>query len=125
MPLSGGTKGKTLLSVRRQAAQEVANRLFAAETAIDIALQRTAELTGCMPMARGKANFAAEVGQEALERAAGTFAVLVQARREIVETHKELAITQGKVGLKSFGMGGLMDKYAAVDHADSVVQIAA
>ncbi len=114
-----------MLSVRRQAARDVANRLIAAENAIDIALQRTAELTGCMPHARGKANFAAEIGQEALERAAGTFAVLVQARREIVETHRELAQTQARVGLRAYAMGGGMDKFAATGQADSVVKIAA
>jgi hypothetical protein len=114
-----------MLSIRRQAAQEVANRLIAAENAIDIALQRTAELTGCMPMARGKANFAAEIGQDALERAAGTFAVLVQARREIVETHKELAETQARVGLKAYAMGGGMNKFEAQAESGDIVKIAA
>jgi len=114
-----------MLSVRRQAAQEVADRLIAAENAIDIALQRTAELTGAMPSARGKANLAAEVGQEALERAAGTFAVLVQARREIVETHKHLAQTQQRIGLSAYSMGGGMDKSNAKAEVAPVVRIAA
>jgi negative regulator of replication initiation len=99
-----------MLSVRRQAAQNVANKLIAAENAIDLALQRTAELAGIMPQARHQANYAAEIGQEALERAVGTISVLVQARREIVATHKELADTRTRVGLDAFAMGGLMDK---------------
>jgi hypothetical protein len=113
-----------MLTTRRQAAQDVADRLIAAENAIDLALQRTAELTGCMPVARVKANFAAQVGQDALERAANTVAVLVQARREIVETHKVLAETQVRVGLKAYAMGGGMDK-DAVAPTESVVKIAA
>jgi len=108
-----------MLNVRRQAAQEVADRLFAAENAIDLALQRTAELAGYMPQARSKANLAAEVGQDALERAIGTISVLVQARREIVATHKELAVTQGKVGLAAYAMGGGMDKSVAQSPADA------
>jgi len=111
-----------MLNVRRQAAQEVADRLIAAENAIDLALQRTAELAGYMPQARHKANLAAEVGQEALERAIGTISVLVQARREIVATHKELAVTQGRVGLAAFAMGGGMDKSAAVAYTDAAAR---
>jgi len=104
-----------MLSVRRQAAQEVANKLIAAENAIDLALQRTAELAGFMPQARSQARYAAEIGQDALERAIGTISVLVQARREIVATHKELAETKDRVGLATFAMGGLMDKSAAAE----------
>ncbi len=114
-----------MLNARRQAAQEVADKLFAAELAIDIAIQRTAELTGTMPEARKNANLAAEVGQEALERAAGTFAVLVQARREIIETHKHLFETQKSIGLGAYAMGGCMDKSQSKAEATPVVRIAA
>lgn len=99
-----------MLSIRRKAAQNVANKLIAAENAIDLALQRTAELAGAMPQARSDANYAAEIGQEAMERAVSAISVLVQARREIVATHKELAETRDRVGLAAFAMGGLSDK---------------
>lgn len=113
-----------MLSIRRKAAQNLANKLIAAENAIDLALQRTAELAGAMPQARSDAHYAAEIGQEAMERAVNAIAVLVQARREIVATHKELAETRDRVGLTAFAMGGLMDKPVAVDASPLIRAVA-
>ena len=45
---------------RRELAQEVADRLMAAEHAIDMAIARTAELTGFIPAARAEADLAKE-----------------------------------------------------------------
>jgi hypothetical protein len=99
-----------MLNQRREAAQEVADCLIAAENAIDIALSRAAELNSCMPMARSKANLAAEVGHDAIESAADAFATLVQARRKLVEAHRHLAATKDQIGLRTVGLGGLMPK---------------
>ncbi len=114
-----------MLNNRRQAAQEVANRLIAAEFALDVALQRTAELTGYLPQARIEAQLASEVGHSALERATATLAVLLQARGELIETHKELARTKAAVGLRTFALGGLSDKTSFQLNIDPIIKVAA
>ena len=80
---------------RREVAQGVADRLMAAEHAIDLAIARTAELTGFIPAARAEADLACEVGQEALEYAAESFSALVKARAQMIASHRELAVTKG------------------------------
>ncbi len=95
---------------RREIAQGVADRLMAAEHAIDMAIARTAELTGYMPAARAEADLACEVGQEALEYAAESFSALVKARAQIIASHRELAATKDDIGLKTYGFGGLVGK---------------
>ena len=60
---------RQIILKRREIGQEVADRLFAAEHAIDAAIARTAELAGYIPAARSDAGLACEVGQEALEYA--------------------------------------------------------
>jgi hypothetical protein len=91
--------------IRQAAAQKVADRLFAVENAIDIALTRAAELTAAMPMARAEARLPAMVGQAALDRAAEAFSALVEARRRIVETHDQLDATRLQIGLKEVDAG--------------------
>ncbi|KQX25538.1 MULTISPECIES: hypothetical protein [unclassified Sphingomonas] len=95
---------------RREVAQGVADRLMAAEHAIDIAIARTAELTGFIPSARAEADLACEVAQEALEYAAESFSTLVKARAQIIASHRELAVTKDEIGLKTYGLGGLVGK---------------
>ena len=95
-----------MLKERRMAAEQVAGALFEAEAAIDAALTKTAHLTGVMPMLRSKAGASALIGQDALERASAAIAALAQARRAIVETHKELSIVQGQIGLGAVRMTG-------------------
>lgn len=97
-----------MLKERRLAAEQVAGALFEAEAAIDAALTKTAHLTGVMPMLRSKAGASALIGQDALERASAAIAALAQARRAIVETHKELSIVQGQIGLGAVRMVGEM-----------------
>lgn len=95
---------------RREVAQEVADRLMAAEHAIDQAIARTAELTAFIPSARAEADLACEVGQEALEYAAESFSTLVKARAKIIASHRELAATKDDIGLKTYALGGLVGK---------------
>ena len=101
-----------MLKERRMVAEQIASALFEAEAAIDAALSKTAQLTGIMPALRGKAGLSALVGQDALEHASQTIAALAEARRNIVETHKELSIAQEQVGLGAVRMDipGLFDK---------------
>lgn len=95
---------------RRELAQEIADRLMAAEHAIDLAIAKTAELTGFIPAARAEADLACEVGQEALEYAAESFSALVKARAQMIASHRELAAAKDQIGLKTFALGGLVGK---------------
>jgi hypothetical protein len=88
------------------AAEQIAGALFEAEAAIDAALSKTARLTGVMPALRTQAGASALIGQDALEHASQAIMALAEARRAIVETHKELSIAQGQVGLGAVVMMG-------------------
>ena len=94
-----------MLKNRQQAAQKVANRLFAVENAIDAAVRCAAELNAAMPEARSDARLSAVVGQDALDQAAEAFALLVQARRAMVETHNKLEETRIRIGLREVNVG--------------------
>ena len=95
-----------MLKERRMAAEQVATALFEAEAAIDAALGKTALLTGMMPSLRKSAGASALIGQDALEHATQAILALSEARRAIVETHKELSIVQGQIGLGAVRMDG-------------------
>lgn len=97
-----------MLKQRRQAAETVAEALFAAEKAIDAAIARTATLAGVMPMTREDANLSALIGQDALMSAIEAMQALGSARQNIVDTHKRLTVAQREIGLAavSFGSGG-------------------
>jgi len=95
-----------MLKERRLVAEQVAGALFEAEAAIDVALSKTAHLTGVMPSLRRQAGASALIGQEALERASQAIMALAEARRAIVETHKELSVVQGQIGLGALTMTG-------------------
>lgn len=90
---------------RRDAAMKVAESLFAAEAAIDVALARAAELNSTMATARTEAHLSAIVGQDAFEAAAATFASLAKARGSVVETHKRLSEAQIQIGLRTLAVG--------------------
>ena len=97
-----------MLKQRRLVAEQIAAALFEAESAIDAALAKTAQLTGVMPALRAQSGASALIGQEAVERASQAIVALAEARRAIVETHKELSIAQAQIGLGavSFGESG-------------------
>jgi hypothetical protein len=95
-----------MLKERRMAAEQVASALFEAETAIDVALSKTAMLAGVMPNLRKAAGASALIGQDAVERASQAIMALAEARRAIVETHKELSVVQGQIGLGAVKMTG-------------------
>lgn len=110
---------------RREAAQQVAEHLFAAENAIDVALACAAQLTATMPAARTRANLSAIVGQNAIESAAETFAALVRARQQIVATHQRLDETKVQIGLRTVAIGGGMAKPLVAGNPLSIVDQAA
>lgn len=88
-----------MLKQRRMVAEQIAGALFEAEAAIDAAIAKTAALTGIMPSLRSQAGASALIGQDAVERASQAIMALADARRAIVETHKELSIAQTQIGL--------------------------
>jgi hypothetical protein len=94
-----------MLKQRRMVAEQIAGALFEAEAAIDLALAKTAHLTGVMPQLRRQAGASALIGQDAVERASQAIMALAEARRAIVETHKELSIAQGQIGLGAVALG--------------------
>ncbi len=95
-----------MLKQRRIAADQVAAGLFEAEAAIDAALNKTAVLAAAIPAARAGAGLSALFGQDAVERLSETIVALTQARRGIVETHKQLAVVKVQIGLGSVVMDG-------------------
>lgn len=99
-----------MLKERRQAAENVAQALFAAEKAIDAAISQTAALAGLMPSTRQDANLSAIVGQNALMGAIETMQALGVARQSIVETHKQLSIAQRDIGLGAVSFGNAGEK---------------
>jgi len=108
-----------MLKQRRMAAEQIAGALFEAEAAIDAALAKTAHLTGVMPSLRKMAGASALVGQDAVERASQAIMALAEARRAIVETHKELSVAQGQVGLGAVAFGDSGDKPAPTAALDT------
>jgi histidyl-tRNA synthetase len=98
-----------MLKDRRNAAQSVAEALFAAEKAIDTAIASTAALATLMPAQREAANLSVMIGQDALLSAIETLRALGQARQNIIETHQGLGKVQHDIGLSavSFGGGGI------------------
>jgi len=88
-----------MLKERRMVAEQIATALFEAEAAIDAAISKTAQLTGVMPALRRQAGASALIGQDAVERASQAIMALADARRAIVETHKELSVAKDQMGL--------------------------
>ena len=88
-----------MLKERRHAVTTVAEALWEAEAAIDAALSKTAALTGSIPEVTKSARLCTEVGQNAMERASQILMSLTEARRAIVETHKELTVAQHQIGM--------------------------
>jgi hypothetical protein len=93
-----------MLKERRSAAEQIATALWDAEDAIDMALTKTADFTGKIPALRRQAGASALVGQEAMERASQAVLALAEARRALVEAHKELTIAKQQVGLGAVTM---------------------
>jgi len=88
-----------MLKQRRLIADQVAASLFEAEAAIDAALGKAAALAGVMPTMRADAGISALIGQGAVEWTSRSITALTEARRAIVETHKELSVAQKQMGL--------------------------
>jgi len=93
-----------MLKERRIAAEQIAVALWDAESAVDVALTKTANFTGAIPALRRQAGASALIGQEAMERASQAVMALAEARRALVEAHKELTLAKQQVGLGAVTM---------------------
>ncbi len=82
-------------------AQTVANRLFATENAIDVALIEASQLLQAMLQARQDLRISAVVGDRAPAQLAQAIAALSAARSAVVETHGELAEAKLTVGIRT------------------------
>jgi len=109
-----------MLKERRAAVTTVSEALWAAEAAIDAALGKAALLTGAIPQVSKDARLCTEVGQNAMERVSQTIMSLTEARRAIVETHKELTVAGHQIG-----MGAMMEDWTGtkpIASSDETVQ---
>jgi len=84
---------------RHVIAHSVAQRLFAAEEALDIAAARIAELNAALPLARLEGKLAASIGQDAFRASAAAVVFVAQTREEIVATHARLKQASDDIGL--------------------------
>lgn len=94
---------------RQALSATIAERLHAAEAAIDAALIETAQLAALLPAARTEAYLSAVTGQKAFDGAAASIGALAQARSHIVDTHNVLAALARKLGLDAVAVG-ILDK---------------
>jgi hypothetical protein len=90
---------------RQSIGESLAARLYAAETAIDLALVETAMLAAMLPAARADAYLSAVTGQRAFDGAAGALSALSAARSQMVQTHTALAALARKLGLDALAVG--------------------
>lgn len=90
---------------RQSIGETLAARLYAAETAIDLALIETATLAAMLPAARADAYLSAVTGQRAFDGAAGAVSALSAARSQMVQTHTALAALARKLGLDALAVG--------------------
>jgi len=114
-----------MLKQRRDAAENVAKRLLAAEQAIDDAIYKVSDLAGYMPIARTNAKLSAVVGQDAIVQASETLSALVAARGHLVATHNHLAVTRDQIGLQAMAMGstGLKPSEIARQNDETIVNM--
>lgn len=79
------------MSDRNDLGRRMAEKLHAAERALDGALAEIGDLSALMTRGRMDHGIAAVVGQEALEHVAKCGGALTKARRALVEGHKQMA----------------------------------
>jgi len=97
------------MRAQRQAiARNVAERLFAAEEALDVAAARIAELNAALPLARLDAKLAATIGQEAIRHSASAMMLVAETREKIVVAHASLKETSDTIGLRELSYGDLL-----------------
>lgn len=97
------------MRAQRQAiARQVAERLFAAEAALDVAAARLAELTASLPLARLEARLSAAIGQDAFRHSASAMMLIAKTRKKIIVMHAFLKQASDEIGLSEVSYGDLL-----------------
>ncbi|WP_448586483.1 hypothetical protein [Thermaurantiacus sp.] len=94
----------------KEIATALAARLYAAEEAIDSAVQAASDLASFLPLAGRSVRASAFLGQDAMEHTSASLATLCQARRHLLATHSALTKAQTRLGLQEQSFGGFIDK---------------
>ncbi len=94
---------------RALVAQQVANKLFATEDAIDQAIANAALLVGELVKARQELGVSAVFGDESFTKATAALAALGQARTAMVACHHDLNDAKLRVGIRT-NMAGAAPK---------------
>lgn len=94
-----------MMMTRQDVGQSLAERLYAAECAIDAALAETAGLTALLPRARSQAYLSAVAGQKVFASTAASVAAMTEARGHLVDAHRALAALARRLGLDSLAIG--------------------
>ena len=102
-----------MLKERRELGQSVADKLFAAEAAIDAAIAAAASLAATIATAQQSPSIGACIGQESLLQVTRSCGELVKARGSMIASHTALSVAQKQVGLAAVNFGGWVDKAAA------------
>lgn len=90
------------------AAKSVADCLIEFENALDEAFALGSALSSRIVTARLEARLSAVIGQDAIEGAVRTLALLGDARRELVGTHHHLKTCADQIGLREVSFGDLL-----------------
>lgn len=98
------------MSDRNELGRQMAEKLHAAERALDAAVAEIGDLTGVMTRGRMEHGIAAVVGQDALEHVAECVGALTRARRALVEGHKQMAKDARSMRITWGATAGVDDK---------------
>ncbi|MDP1630639.1 MAG: hypothetical protein Q8L66_04385 [Caulobacter sp.] len=105
---------------RRSIASVIAEDLFDAEGAVDVALAKAAGLMRRLVAARRQLGLPIGTGEPVLRRATATVEALGVAQREIARLHGELDGLRLSLGLPDLGFGPLVKPPAARSDAFAV-----
>ena len=94
------------MSDRNALGRQMAEKLYAAERAVDVALAEIGDLSALMTRGRMDHGIAAVVGQEALEHVSKCGGTLTKARRALVEGHKQMARDAKAMRIAWAALGG-------------------
>jgi hypothetical protein len=101
-------------------AHSIAQRLYAAEEALDLAAARIAELNAALPLARLDGRLAASIGQDAFRTSADAVVLVARTRDKIVITHDMLKQVSDDIGLGPQSYG---DVFKVAENRQSVTDV--
>ncbi|WP_447759835.1 hypothetical protein [Sphingopyxis panaciterrae] len=102
-------KGGNMITERRNAANQIATKLFAAEAAIDCAIVALGDLATAMPQAQAAAKLSSVVGSDAYNHLGAAVTALFEGRSRAVALHHALDEVKTGIGLRNFRVVGTGD----------------